>query len=113
MPTLPLADDDAPTARQRSHDHSHPKQLTPQTHKRPHPHTTAGTTIEDKGKTPEEIFESDIAPLVAARPDLWPAAGGYPLFRRAAELVQSRAFHMRAENWVTGAVQVRSEIETL
>ncbi|KIY93172.1 hypothetical protein MNEG_14792 [Monoraphidium neglectum] len=65
----------------------------------------AGTTIEDKAKSPEEVYAAEIAPLLAPRPDLWPPAAGYGLFRRAAEVVQTRAFHMRAENWVTGAVQ--------
>jgi hypothetical protein len=68
-----------------------------------------GTSIEDKGKSPEEIFEADIAPILDARPDLWPSGGGtgrYESFRHAAEMVQSRAFHMKAENWVTGDVQV-------
>ncbi|KAI8471124.1 MAG: hypothetical protein J3K34DRAFT_238796 [Monoraphidium minutum] len=68
-----------------------------------------GTSIEDKGRSAEEIWDADLSPLVALRPDAWPPAGGFAAFRRAAELVQTRAFHLKAENWVTGAVQEAME----
>ncbi|GBF94957.1 hypothetical protein Rsub_07458 [Raphidocelis subcapitata] len=65
----------------------------------------AGTSLEDKGRDAQSVFASDIAPMLAARPDLWPPAkAGYAEFQRAAEMVQTRAFHMKEENWVTGAV---------
>ena len=44
---------------------------------------------------------------MAGRPDLWPASvASLEQFLRVAGLVQSRAFHMEAENWVTGTRQV-------
>lgn len=35
-----------------------------------------------------------------------PGCVSYEHFRRAADLVQTRAFHMTADNWITGAHQV-------
>lgn len=67
-----------------------------------------------------------MAPILAARRDLWPlqqqgegeggaaadeAAADLALFVRVAGLVQSRAFHLEAENWVSGAKEVRTEDE--
>jgi hypothetical protein len=72
----------------------------------------AGTAIEDaEGGDPQELYEREVAPALAARPDIWPAGSiaSYDTFRRTAALVQSRAFHLNAENWVTGTVQVRQE----
>ncbi len=42
-------------------------------------------------------------PVLEQRPDLWPPAScGYDAFVHAAGMVQSRAFHMKKENWITG-----------
>ena len=66
----------------------------------------AGTMAADD-TPPQPVYVREILPRVTARPDLWPAStNGYEAFLRAASAVQSRAFHMVAENWVTGAKQV-------
>ncbi|KAG2432473.1 hypothetical protein HXX76_008818 [Chlamydomonas incerta] len=75
-----------------------------------------GTALEEQGPDPAaDAFERHVAPIVAARRDLWPAqqgkgegeaAGDLALFLRAAGLVQSRAFHLEAENWVSGAKEI-------
>jgi hypothetical protein len=68
----------------------------------------AGTSLESSGRSIQEIFESDIAPKLQAAPaELFPAGAiSYEAFRRAADMVQTRAFHMKADNWLTGASQV-------
>ncbi|GFR45203.1 hypothetical protein Agub_g6597 [Astrephomene gubernaculifera] len=97
----------------------------------------AGTAISESGPDPaSDVFRRHVAPVLAARPDLWPgltqqqqpaaAAGGKGVkaaaggedqgaglraFLRAAAMVQSRAFHLEAENWVSGAKEVVSELE--
>ncbi len=57
-----------------------------------------------------------LALQVQSRPDLWPASAGegggvacgaLATFQRVAGLVQSRAFHMQEDNWVTGTSKVR------
>ncbi|EIE22761.1 SET domain-containing protein [Coccomyxa subellipsoidea C-169] len=63
-----------------------------------------GTSIADTGgaKTAHE-FDSLVRPVLEQRPDLWPPAScGYDAFVHAAGMVQSRAFHMKKENWITG-----------
>lgn len=66
----------------------------------------AGTSLSDVTRTIQDIFEADIAPRLAARPDLFPpGCVTYESFRRAADLVQTRAFHMSADNWITGTSQ--------
>ncbi|KAG1673647.1 hypothetical protein FOA52_013311 [Chlamydomonas sp. UWO 241] len=61
-----------------------------------------GTTIEDS-TSPSDVYERDVKPRLLARPDLWPAPHAtLEEFLRVAGLVQSRAFHMESENWVTG-----------
>jgi hypothetical protein len=68
----------------------------------------AGTSLESSGRSIKDIFESDIAPQLQAAPSgLFPAGStSYGAFRRAADMVQTRAFHMKADNWLTGASQV-------
>ncbi|KAG2498760.1 hypothetical protein HYH03_003499 [Edaphochlamys debaryana] len=82
-----------------------------------------GTALEQSGPDPvADAFSRHVAPVLAARPDLWPGlaeeggskeAGkggkggkGLQAFLRAAALVQSRAFHLEAENWVSGAKEI-------
>ncbi|KAF8059667.1 setd6 [Scenedesmus sp. PABB004] len=71
----------------------------------------AGTSLDLPGAAPiGELFERDIAPRLAAAPQLFPA----PLrtaaaFRRAADMVQTRAFHMAKDNWLTGATEEATE----
>jgi hypothetical protein len=48
-----------------------------------------------------------VAPVLAAAPELYPAPyNTFQHFLRAADMTQTRAFHMVAENWVTGVSQV-------
>lgn len=72
----------------------------------------AGTEVEDRteGGT-RGLFEAEARPALEERPELWGPRGcgrSYPAFVRAAGLVQSRSFHVRAENWLTGR-QVEGE----
>eukprot|EP00775_Hariotina_reticulata_P004804 gene4805-5052_t len=54
----------------------------------------------------QDVFQRDILPLLQEQPDLFPPSClTYEHFRRAADLVQTRAFHMKADNWVTGTSQ--------
>lgn len=67
----------------------------------------AGTSLETQGRSIRDIFEADIAPRLRQAPQVFPEASlAYEAFRRAADLVQTRAFHMKADNWLTGASQV-------
>jgi hypothetical protein len=73
-------------------------------------------------------FDEHVAPVLSERPDIWPpaaagraldlatAGGGggggkdpgaimYALFTKAADCVQTRAFHLCADNFLTGATQ--------
>ncbi len=66
----------------------------------------AGTEIEDctEGGT-RGLFEAEARPALDARPALWGAgehSRSYRAFVHAAGMVQSRSFHTRAENWLTG-----------
>ncbi|KXZ55475.1 hypothetical protein GPECTOR_2g1024 [Gonium pectorale] len=86
-----------------------------------------GTALEEQGPEPAaDVFRRHAAPLLAERPDLWPGLqpaqqrqeapgstgaeggedAGLAAFVRAASLVQSRAFHLEAENWVSGAKEI-------
>uniref|UniRef100_A0A7R9VAF8 SET domain-containing protein n=1 Tax=Chlamydomonas euryale TaxID=1486919 RepID=A0A7R9VAF8_9CHLO len=92
-----------------------------------------GTTIDDSTqRSAGEAYASEVAPRVAARPDLWPPAAaasaeraapagtktaggsggldGLREFLRVASLVQSRAFHMEAQNWITGVREEGTEL---
>lgn len=43
-----------------------------------------------------------MAPLLAKRPDVWPPAScGAATFEWACSMVQSRAFHLVKENWIS------------
>lgn len=47
---------------------------------------------------------------MSARPDLWPAPwDSLSSFARVAGIVQSRAFHMEEQNWVTGSSKVQNQ----
>ena len=51
----------------------------------------------------EEVFRKQILPIVRQRPDLWPGEwGDLERFIWAAGNVQTRAFHLQKENFVTG-----------
>lgn len=66
-----------------------------------------GTSIEFKGRETQAVFDEEVVPVISKQPDLWPPAyASFDHFKRAADLVQTRAFHMMAENWVTGVTQV-------
>ncbi|EFJ46170.1 hypothetical protein VOLCADRAFT_118106 [Volvox carteri f. nagariensis] len=82
-----------------------------------------GTSLEQSGPDPAvDVYRRHVAPILACRTDLWPglaakeppaaeATGatldaGLAAFARAAGLVQSRAFHLEAENWVSGAKEI-------
>jgi hypothetical protein len=69
----------------------------------------AGTSLESCGRSIQDIFEADIAPRLQEAPaGLFPASSiSFEGFRRAADMVQTRAFHMKADNWLTGASQVQ------
>ena len=85
----------------------------------PHPHHPhhpfslhTGTSLEDSGDMATDVYDRHVAPIVAARPDLWPpAACSREAFVRVTGLVQSRAFHLEAENWITGTTEVRERGE--
>lgn len=68
----------------------------------------AGTSLESSGRSIQDIYEADIAPKLAAAPQgMFPVGSiSFEAFRRAADMVQTRAFHMKADNWLTGASQV-------
>lgn len=54
------------------------------------------------------MFQREVLPRMQGKPELWPSPyNTLPEFLTAAALVQSRAFHMESNNWVTGAHQVR------
>lgn len=66
-----------------------------------------GSSLEDAGEAAADVYGRHVAPIAAARRDLWPEAGAtLDRFLAAAGLVQSRAFHLEAENWVSGVTQV-------
>lgn len=71
-------------------------------------HRAAGTSLAGAcGRSTRSLYESQVAPRLAAAPALFPpAACGFDAFARAADMVQTRAFHMRSDNWLTGASQV-------
>ncbi|GIL89513.1 hypothetical protein Vretimale_1923 [Volvox reticuliferus] len=80
----------------------------------------AGTSLEQPGPDPaSDVYLRLVAPILALRKDLWPGLvvaetveadrgsdPGLTAFLRAAGLVQSRAFHLEAENWVSGAKEI-------
>jgi hypothetical protein len=50
------------------------------------------------------VHAREVSPLCASRPDVWPpAACGAAAFEWAMGMVQSRAFHLVADNWLTRA----------
>eukprot|EP00879_Flechtneria_rotunda_P014053 GHRR01014681.1.p1 GENE.GHRR01014681.1~~GHRR01014681.1.p1 ORF type:complete len:132 (+),score=22.89 GHRR01014681.1:1462-1857(+) len=70
-----------------------------------------GTSLEVKGRSIQSIFNSDITPVLQSAPEgLFPAAAcTFPAFRHASDMVQTRAFHMQTDNWITGTSQVRGK----
>lgn len=64
-----------------------------------------GTSIESSGSSLLTLFKKSLEPVLKSRPDLWPSPwDSFSKVLEAACLMQSRAFHMQADNWVTGAV---------
>lgn len=52
------------------------------------------------------VFEREVVPIMQQQQQLWPAdVQTYEAFELYAGLVQSRAFHMLSENWLTGLAQ--------
>ena len=68
------------------------------------PTVCPGTSIEGCGKaSAKREFQGKAKPVMQRRRDLWPAKTcGFTAFLYAAGLVQSRAFHMQQQNWITG-----------
>ena len=74
----------------------------------------SGTSAHDDGGGARKLFEETMKPLYASRPDLWPKPyDSFAAFVRAACLVQSRAFHLRATNFATGATSDDADGGTL
>ena len=66
----------------------------------------AGTAIEIAGDSTRTVFEREVSPIMQQATHIWPAeAQTYEVFELHAGLVQSRAFHMLQENWITGSAQ--------
>ncbi len=66
----------------------------------------AGTAIEIAGDSTQTVFEREVLPIMQQQEELWPAeVQTYDAFELHAGLVQSRAFHMLTENWITGFAQ--------
>lgn len=66
-----------------------------------------GTAIEIAGDSTKTVFEREVLPIMQQQQQqLWPAdVQTYDAFELYAGLVQSRAFHMLSENWLTGLAQ--------
>ncbi|GIL42226.1 hypothetical protein Vafri_273 [Volvox africanus] len=102
-----------PAADHHGHLHMHSTKLSRHVFK-----TRSGTSLEQSGPDPaSDVYRRHVAPILAVRKDLWPgleaaeaadrgADPGLTAFLRAAGLVQSRAFHLEAENWVSGAKEI-------
>jgi len=68
--------------------------------------TCAGTAIEIAGDSTRTVFEREVSPIMQQATHIWPAeVQTYEAFELHAGLVQSRAFHMLQENWITGSAQ--------
>jgi len=66
----------------------------------------AGTAIEIAGDSTKTVFEREVSPIMQQATHIWPAeVQTYEAFELHAGLVQSRAFHMLQENWITGSAQ--------
>lgn len=58
--------------------------------------------LEDRKESAQSVFKREVEPLLAAHPDAWPpAACGPAAFEWACCNVQSRAFHLVKQNWIT------------
>ena len=67
---------------------------------------STGTAIEIAGDSTKAVFEREVLPIMQQQEQLWPAdVQTYEAFELYAGLVQSRAFHMLSENWLTGLAQ--------
>ena len=65
-----------------------------------------GTAVEVAGHSTRTVFEREVLPIMNQQEELWPAhVRTYEAFELYAGLVQSRAFHMLQENWITGSAQ--------
>ena len=66
----------------------------------------AGSAIEIGADSTQTVFQREVLPIMQEKPELWPAeVQTYEAFEHYAGLVQSRAFHMLTENWITGSAQ--------
>lgn len=73
-----------------------------------------GTAIEVKDEETETIFQREVLPRMLKFPKRWPPPyNTFDQFCRVASLVQSRAFHMVEENWVTGSIREGTELYLL
>ena len=62
-----------------------------------------GTAIEIAGDSTKTVFQREVLPIMQQQQQLWPDdVQTYESFELYAGLVQSRAFHMLSENWLTG-----------
>ena len=74
----------------------------------------ASTSAHDDGGGARKVFDTSMKPLYASNPQLWPRPfDSFAAFVRAACLVQSRAFHLRATNFATGATSDGADGGTL
>ncbi|DBB01093.1 hypothetical protein WJX77_011966 [Trebouxia sp. C0004] len=73
-----------------------------------------GTAIEIAGDSTRTVFEREVSPIMQQATHIWPAeVQTYEAFELHAGLVQSRAFHMLQENWITGSAQEGVELYML
>lgn len=64
----------------------------------------AGTGAELHGKTARETHAEIVEPLMLSHAGLWPEhVRSFAAFAHALGMVQSRTFHLHAENWLTGS----------
>ncbi|KAL3141212.1 hypothetical protein ABBQ38_003551 [Trebouxia sp. C0009 RCD-2024] len=73
-----------------------------------------GTAIEIAGDSTRTVFGREVLPIMQQQQQLWPPdVQTYEAFELYAGLVQSRAFHMLSENWLTGLAQEGVELYML
>lgn len=66
--------------------------------------TIAGTIIEKEATTDlRKVYNRYIEPILQKHPGLWQGrAASFSAFQNMCGIVQSRAFHLQADNWLTG-----------
>lgn len=70
----------------------------------PFPPPSLSSDLEDRKESAASVFQREVQPLLARHPGVWPPeCCGADSFEWACGMVQSRAFHLATENWVTMA----------